>query len=152
MAERPPVALAALLTLLAIALPTLGWRLGCAPDLDCERPSLERRPAAASGARQHLVRARPMRVRCQGQGAPLRGAAALLFDRRLDLNSATARELAAVPGVSRRLAADIAAHREAQGAFRSVHDLVRVPGIGERSAARLAQFLAIAGAAGTPSP
>jgi competence protein ComEA len=50
--------------------------------------------------------------------------------RRIDLNRATAAELALLPGIGPGLAARIVAEREEGGAFRSVDDLARVSGIG----------------------
>lgn len=56
---------------------------------------------------------------------------------RIDLNTASAPDLEALPGIGAVLAARIVADREARGRFRSVEDLVRVPGVGERVAAQL---------------
>jgi competence protein ComEA len=54
----------------------------------------------------------------------------------IDPNAAGARELAFVPGLSRRLAQEVVESRRAEGSFRSVEDLLRVRGIGPK---RLAQ-------------
>lgn len=48
----------------------------------------------------------------------------------VDLNRATAEELAELPGIGDAKAAAIVSHRKASGAFRSVEDLERVRGIG----------------------
>lgn len=48
----------------------------------------------------------------------------------LDLNTATADELARLPGIGAELADRIIAWREENGAFSSVNDLDAVPGIG----------------------
>lgn len=50
----------------------------------------------------------------------------------LDLNSATAEELTALPGIGEVLAGRIVAYREANGAFTSVEELLQVDGIGEK--------------------
>ena len=50
----------------------------------------------------------------------------------LDLNTATAAELAALPGIGEALAERIVAYREANGAFASVEELLEVSGIGEK--------------------
>ena len=49
----------------------------------------------------------------------------------IDLNAATAEELAALPGIGEALAEEIVAYRAENGAFASVEALDNVPGIGE---------------------
>lgn len=61
----------------------------------------------------------------------------------LDPNRAGARALAFVPGLSRRLAEEVVADREAKGPFASVEELVRVRGIGPKRLARAAPHLAL---------
>ena len=51
---------------------------------------------------------------------------------RLDINTAPAEDLAALPNIGPSRAAAIVAHREREGAFASVEDLRNVSGIGER--------------------
>lgn len=51
---------------------------------------------------------------------------------KVDINSATAEQLDALPGVGPATAAKIIADRTANGPFRSVEDLLRVPGIGAK--------------------
>ncbi|ACL65457.1 DNA uptake protein [Anaeromyxobacter dehalogenans 2CP-1] len=84
----------------------------------------------------------------EGRGVPPRhwlgcaadpgGRRALAADERLvlalpiDPNTAGARELAHVPGLSRRLAEAVVRSREQDGRFRSAEDLRRVRGIGPR--------------------
>lgn len=62
----------------------------------------------------------------------------------LDLNTASAEELARVPGLTPRLAAAIVTERARHGAFRSVEELDRVSGIGPRRLARARRVLATA--------
>jgi competence protein ComEA len=50
----------------------------------------------------------------------------------LDLNTADAEALQALPGIGPALAGRIVADREAQGPFRTAEDLLRVPGIGPK--------------------
>jgi competence protein ComEA len=61
----------------------------------------------------------------------------------LDPNRAEERVLAFVPGLSRRLAAEIVADRQARGPFPTVEDVVRVRGIGPKRLARAAPHLAV---------
>jgi competence ComEA-like helix-hairpin-helix protein len=66
---------------------------------------------------------------------------------RIDVNTAPAAELEALPGIGAALAARIVAERTARGAFRSVEDLVRVPGVGEKLAERLRPLVTCGGSA-----
>ncbi len=50
----------------------------------------------------------------------------------IDLNTAGERELALVPGLSRRLARAVVEHRRVRGPFATVDDLLAVKGIGPR--------------------
>ncbi len=115
---------------------------------------------AAPGIRRVLERPPPARACAPaGRGEPPRhwlGCASdpgpprdladderLLLGLPLDPNRADERVLAFVPGLSRRLAAEIVADRTANGPFASVGDLERVRGIGPRRRARAAPHLAV---------
>jgi competence protein ComEA len=83
---------------------------------------------------------------CAADPGPARGLAddeRLLLGLPLDPNGAEERVLAFVPGLSRRLAAEIVADRGARGPFRTVEDVVRVRGIGPKRLARAAPHLAV---------
>jgi competence protein ComEA len=67
----------------------------------------------------------------------------LLLALPLDPNDAEERVLAFVPGLSRRLAAELVAERRANGPFRGVEDVLRVRGIGPKRLARAAPYLAV---------
>ncbi len=56
---------------------------------------------------------------------------------KININTATAAELEALPGIGPALAARIVAYREANGPFHSVEELRRVQGIGEAILARI---------------
>jgi competence protein ComEA len=65
-----------------------------------------------------------------GRPRPLTGLELVLLGRPLDLNQATAEDLAAVPGIGPGLAADVVREREERGPFQSADALRRVRGIG----------------------
>jgi competence protein ComEA len=62
---------------------------------------------------------------------------------RVNLNTATATELDALPGVGPVLARRIVDHRSAHGPFRSVDELDDVPGIGPAIAAELTELVTV---------
>jgi competence protein ComEA len=62
---------------------------------------------------------------------------------RVDLNTATAGELDALPGIGPVLAQRIVDHRTRNGPFRSVDQLDDVPGIGPAIAAELSELVAV---------
>ncbi len=83
---------------------------------------------------------------CAADPGPPRALAAeerLALGLPLDPNTAGARELAFVPGLSRRLAEDIVLDRERNGPYRRVAELARVRGIGPRKLAEAASHLAV---------
>jgi competence protein ComEA len=75
------------------------------------------------------------------EGAP--ASAALLFAERLDLNAATAADLAALPGIGPVRAARIVELRAQRGGFRRVEELTDVSGIGPATLARVRSKLKI---------
>jgi competence protein ComEA len=79
-----------------------------------------------------------------GPPRALDGAERLALGLPLDLNAASADELARVPGLTRRLAGAIVADRARRGPFRDVEELERVTGIGPRRLARARLVLSIA--------
>jgi competence protein ComEA len=64
---------------------------------------------------------------------------------KLDLNTATAAELDALPGIGPVLAQRIVDHRTQHGPFRSVDELDDVPGIGPAIFGELAALVVVAG-------
>ncbi len=68
-------------------------------------------------------------ARC-ADGAALPAAQALTIGRKLDLNSAGADELEAIPGLGGRAARALVAARAERGIFQSWDEVDRVPGIG----------------------
>ncbi|CAA9394787.1 MAG: hypothetical protein AVDCRST_MAG64-1370, partial [uncultured Phycisphaerae bacterium] len=61
----------------------------------------------------------------------------------LDLNAATADELATLPGIGRGAAARVIAHREAHGPFTAVSRLAEVDGFDPGRVARVAGRLRV---------
>ena len=61
---------------------------------------------------------------------------------KVNLNTATARELETLPGIGEKRAQAIVAWREEHGPFRSVDELVQVSGIGEKLLAGLRDYAA----------
>jgi len=126
--------------------------------------------AAASllpSALQALRRPEPAAVPCapEGRGTPprhwmgcaadpgprrdLTGGERLLLGLPLDANRATAGELALVPGLSPRLAAELVADRERRGPFLRVEEVERVRGIGPARLAKARPHLAVEAGTGT---
>jgi competence ComEA-like helix-hairpin-helix protein len=62
---------------------------------------------------------------------------------RLDLNHATAADLAMLPGIGPQLAARIVADRTAHGPFLAINDLTRVRGIGRTKLATVRKYLIV---------
>ncbi len=62
-------------------------------------------------------------------------------DMRLDVNTARATELNALPGIGPRLAERLAADRAAHGPYKSVEDLARVAGIGPKLVQRIRPYV-----------
>jgi competence protein ComEA len=72
---------------------------------------------------------------CATDAGPPRDLAAderLVLGLPLDLNRASATELAWIPGLSPRLAGEVVAYRDGHGPFERVDDLLAVKGIGPR--------------------
>jgi competence protein ComEA len=115
--------------------------LALAPVALRSRGSVPPPPCAAEG------RGVPPRhwLGCAGDAGPprdLEPEERLALGLPIDPNTAGERALAFVPGLSRRLARAVVAHRQANGPFGSVDELLDVKGIGpkrlERARARLA--------------
>lgn len=72
----------------------------------------------------------------------------LVLGEKLNVNQATAAELALVPGISKSLAKRIVARRQVAGGFSRLEDLLSVKGIGPASVKRLRPYLQVS--ASTP--
>ncbi len=114
-----------LLALAGGALPT------SAPATDCPYPRSQWRPGDGV-----------IDVSCARDGAPLEGAARLLFDLRLDINRVDELTLAVLPGIGPgKASAWVDARRERS--FCAVPELERVPGIGPILLARIRPHVAV---------
>jgi competence protein ComEA len=60
---------------------------------------------------------------------------------KVNINSASAEQLSALPGVGAKLAARIVEHRQKSGAFKSVQELMTVKGVGEKNFEKLQAYL-----------
>lgn len=63
----------------------------------------------------------------------------------VDLNTATAEELAGLPGIGEKLAERILAYRRENGPFDTVEDLLNVSGIGEKKLEDLTPYVTVNG-------
>jgi len=62
---------------------------------------------------------------------------------KINLNTASAEQLTALPGVGEKLAARIVEYRQKSGSFKSVQELMNVKGVGEKNLARIQGYLTL---------
>jgi competence protein ComEA len=67
--------------------------------------------------------------------------AAAAEDARLNINTATAKELETLPGIGPALSTAIVAYREESGSFTKAEDLLEVPGIGQKKLDAIREML-----------
>jgi competence protein ComEA len=60
---------------------------------------------------------------------------------KVNINSASAEQLSALPGIGAKLASRIVEHRQKSGAFKSVQELMTVKGVGEKNFEKLQPYL-----------
>jgi competence protein ComEA len=60
---------------------------------------------------------------------------------RVNLNSATAAQLATLPGIGPKVAARIVEYRQKSGGFKSVQELMNIQGVGEKSFQKLQPYV-----------
>jgi competence protein ComEA len=63
----------------------------------------------------------------------------------VNLNTATAAQLEALPGVGARTAQLIIEHRQKNGGFKKIEELMTIKGIGEKSFLKLKPFVVVEG-------
>lgn len=66
---------------------------------------------------------------------------------KVNINSATAEQLVALPGVGAKLAARIVEFRQKSGGFKSPQELMNVQGIGEKNFLKIQSYLTVSDAA-----
>lgn len=64
---------------------------------------------------------------------------------KININSASAEDLAILPGIGSELAGRIIAYREAEGQFLSVDELINVEGIGKNKLEDIKQYITVGG-------
>ncbi len=109
-----------------------------------EHPDSRAGPVCAEPREEAASSGHTRRVRCDGQGGPLRGPARVLYGLGIDPNVADASTLEALPGIGPARAAAVVAGR-AQGSYDTPRDLLRVPGIGPVTLRRANAWLAFPG-------
>jgi competence protein ComEA len=62
---------------------------------------------------------------------------------KVDVNTASVEQLAALPGIGEKLAARIVEQRQRSGGFKTVQELMTVKGIGEKNLAKLEPNLTV---------
>jgi len=125
--------LARLALLLAVLAPA-----ALRPSLEAPRPSACEREGRGELPRHWLGCAAD-----PGPARPLADDEQLVLGRPVDPNTASARVLAHVPGLSRALAQELVRDRAAHGPFASLADLERVRGIGPKRLALARPALSI---------
>lgn len=70
---------------------------------------------------------------------------------KININTASAQQLTALPGVGEKLAARIVEYRQKQGGFKNVAELMNVQGLGEKNLAKIQAYLTTSGDAAKPT-
>jgi competence protein ComEA len=66
-----------------------------------------------------------------------------VIDGKININTATAEELSALPGIGSVLANRIVDYRETNGLFKNADELLNVPGIGEKKLEGIRKYIVI---------
>jgi competence protein ComEA len=62
---------------------------------------------------------------------------------RININTASAKDLQGLPGIGQVTAERIVAHRTEKGQFKSANDLLKVKGVGEKSMEKIRELISI---------
>jgi competence protein ComEA len=68
----------------------------------------------------------------------------------VNLNTATADQLATIPGIGTKTAERIIAYRQKNGGFKKIEELMNVKGVGEKSFLKLKTLITVAQKPGAP--
>lgn len=117
------------------ALPTL---LELSQQAGGPKPRADSEVRLSSGSRVEVTAAGEYKL-----GGRMSGERLLTLGLPLDLNSAAAKDLEALPGLGPVLARRLIEHRQAHGPFRNLEDLLAVPGLGEQKLTRLRPYLTV---------
>lgn len=80
---------------------------------------------------------------CFPKTGRMSGRELLAFGKRIDINSADAEDLEALPFIGKKTAAEIVSYREENGPFDGLDDLLDVKGIGEKTLEKIREFIEI---------
>jgi competence protein ComEA len=100
-------------------------------------PSHDAEKTVVSGSRLEVTPAGAYRL------GHMSGDRLLTLGLALNLNTATAADLEALPGIGPVMAQRLVQFRQTHGPFKDVEDLLAVTGIGEKKLARLKPYLAV---------
>ena len=62
---------------------------------------------------------------------------------KVNINTASAQQLTALPGVGEKMAARIVEYRQKQGGFKNVQELMNVRGLGEKNFGKIQTYLTV---------
>lgn len=68
-----------------------------------------------------------------------------LLEGKININTATAKQFALLPGIGKKTAQAIADYRTKNGNFKTVEDLLQVKGIGKKTLEKIKDFMALEG-------
>ena len=84
----------------------------------------------------HAVRPEPVEGR-------LSGAKLLTLNKQINLNTATGKDLEAIPGIGQKTSEIIVAYRKKHGRFKKIEDIMKVPGIKQKRFEKIKRYLTV---------
>ena len=99
-----------------------------------------------------LIAAHPHAAAAAQQTAGARAAAKPPTTGVVNLNTASATQLEALPGIGAKTAARIIEYRQKNGPFKKIEELMNVRGVGEKNFLKLKAQITIAAAKAEPNP